>query len=326
MSDNFSTSTPQDSSELPDELASWIEEQPVAEAHALKEVWALSLHAKDTGVEPDAARFEQLAVAVKASTASDSAGPLRGHLRLLRTNPVRMAAAILVLAIAGGLFWMRPVVYEAPLGNQRLVQLADGSEVLLNSGSRLEHRRAFDRSHRNVVLHGEGFFDVAHDATPFTVQTFNGEVRVLGTRFNVRAWHSDVVPETEVVLEEGSVQFSAGDASGEAVVLMPGQRSAMRITATRPTAPERVDPVQRTAWRNGGFLFVNRQVGVVLDEVARRFDVIIEVYPAALRNEMVSLKLNDTRDAEAVLQTIAAIRGYTFEKSGEVYRLSVPPN
>lgn len=311
---------------LPAELEAWIGEQTEDEAAMLKEVWTLAGHAQayDLPVEPDAQRFTQLTTAVKAATGASSNSTvvfLTGHLRLVHTNVLKMAAVILVLVLAGGAFLMRPVVYQAPAGAQVQIALADGSQVTLNSGSRLVHRRLFDWRHRDVELQGEGFFDVAHGAMPFTVKTFNGQVTVLGTRFNVRAWEGDTDPETEVVLEEGSVRFTTHSAGSTPVILKPGERSIVRGTAEMPSAPEQVNPAQQLAWRRGGFLFVNRPVGAVLNEVARRFAVEIDA-PASLRQETVSLRLNETRDAEEVLQTIAATRGYTLEKSGNQYKLT----
>ena len=47
-----------------------------------------------------------------------------------------------------------------------------------------------------VRLTGEAYFDVVEEDAPFVVETFNAEVRVLGTRFNVRAWPEGMARHT----------------------------------------------------------------------------------------------------------------------------------
>jgi len=306
---------------LPAEIEAWLNEEPAAEAQEIRQVWQLAEHARqfDTPGDPDLGRFERMRVAVKASVGDDARGEgRRGLLRLVNTTVLRAAAAMLVLALAGGYWWTRPVVYEAPLAGLLSVRLEDGTQVTLNSGSRLTHGRRFKRGARNVLLRGEAFFDVEHGEAPFIVDTFNGQVTVLGTRFNVRAWDSDDAPETEVFLEEGSVRFTA---PGADVILRPGEASRIAGNARQPSAPASINAYADVFWLTGGFLFVDKPVGVVVDEIKRRFDVHVETNPASMREELVTLRLGDARSAEEVLMTVAAARGYRLEVIGEGYRL-----
>ncbi|MGM9737382.1 MAG: FecR family protein [Candidatus Cryptobacteroides sp.] len=77
---------------------------------------------------------------------------------------------------------------EAPRGEIVHFILPDSTVVYLNSGARLQYPAVFRKDCRNVKLSGEAMFDVSHnDKCPFTVTTFASEIKVLGTRFNVRA-------------------------------------------------------------------------------------------------------------------------------------------
>ena len=70
-----------------------------------------------------------------------------------------------------------------PKGGEYQVVLADGTKVWLNSASRLIYPQSFMGKERRVVLSGEAFFDVTHDAErPFVVETSRMNVKVLGTR------------------------------------------------------------------------------------------------------------------------------------------------
>ena len=314
-------------SDLPVEVETWLNEQPAEDASALKETWALAAYAElfDPRCEPDAVRFEQMRNTVQEAIKSPESIHRfdRAPLRLLNRRVLRLAASLIILAMAGSFWWSRPVVHVAPFGDRLNVHLADGSEVYLNSGSRLSHSRSFGSENRKIKLQGEAYFDVSHNDMPFVVGTFNGSVTVLGTRFNVRAWESDDTPETVVVLEQGSVLFAGLSDGVVPVVLEPGEMS--RISGLNaPSLPVSVDINQNIAWRDGGLIFVDQLVGVVADEVQRRFNVEVEIIPASLRQERVTLKLNDARNAEEVLTTLAVARGYTVEGSKGAFKVKRP--
>ena len=146
---------------------------------------------------------------------------------------------------------------------------------------------------------------------------------VLGTRFNVRAWESDEDPETVVALERGSVLLESRAKAATPVVLEPGQVSRISGEAG-PSAPEQADIEQKTAWRLGGLFFNDTPVGVVVDEIKRRFDVEVEMLPPSLRQERVTLRLSDARDAEFALSMIAMAREYTLRETDGVFSLTMP--
>src|SRR5690606_27213140 len=85
------------------------------------------------------------------------------------------------------------IVFTTPKGQSSKILLIDGTEIWLNSGSSLTYPAAFSDKERRVKLTGEGYFEVAHDATkPFYVETDEGPlIRVLGTSFNVSAYKGE---------------------------------------------------------------------------------------------------------------------------------------
>lgn len=99
--------------------------------------------------------------------------------------------------------------------------LADGSHVDLNARTQLAV--AFARDERRVRLQrGEALFAVAKDAArPFIVETTAGEVRVTGTKFNVRLEAADVV---EVTVLEGSVVVTVPGTKADPLKLAPGDQ------------------------------------------------------------------------------------------------------
>ena len=95
---------------------------------------------------------------------------------------------------------------SVPYGEQMRVILQDGSIVHLNSDSRLRYPKQFGLFNRTVELWGEGYFNVARDENrPFKVDLQGVEVRVTGTRFNVKAYAAE--PNIWVTLDEGGILF-----------------------------------------------------------------------------------------------------------------------
>ena len=77
-------------------------------------------------------------------------------------------------------------VYETAVGERAEVALSDGSEVALNTNSRLIVDYS-ESGRRTILDRGEAFFDVREDrARPFRVELGGKAVTVLGTKFNVR--------------------------------------------------------------------------------------------------------------------------------------------
>lgn len=93
---------------------------------------------------------------------------------------------------------------KVPCGEQVQVVLQDGTVIQLNSDTRLRYPRKFGLFSRSVELWEEGFFVVAKDKKrPFIVDLKGVEVKVTGTKFNVKAYPSE--PNVWVTLEEGGV-------------------------------------------------------------------------------------------------------------------------
>ena len=96
--------------------------------------------------------------------------------------------------------------FETDFGEQKVLALLDGSEVILNSKSTLSYDESDWNKERTIYLDGEAYFKVKKGST-FTVSTDNGYVKVLGTQFNVNSTNDYF----EVVCYEGKVSVSTQD-------------------------------------------------------------------------------------------------------------------
>jgi transmembrane sensor len=183
------------------------------------------------------------------------------------------AVAVLTVLVAWGVPFVRDTArVSTPYASREKVVLADGTRVQLNARTRLSADLRYGRRHV-FMSEGEAFFEVARDpAHPFVVETPGGDVRVTGTKFNLRVTSPGA---SEVTLVEGGVDF--GQASS-AVALSPGQR--MSTGDKGPSVLSRAQIEDALAWRDG----VLAMDGLTLVEAMNRLSayngVKIEVAPA----------------------------------------------
>ena len=104
------------------------------------------------------------------------------------------AASIIVLI---GLFYLfnlnKQITCITQLGEMKEYVLPDQSKVILNADSKLTYKKGFWNSSREVYLTGEAIFEVKKGSL-FTVNTNKGNVRVLGTSFNVFTRNNVKIP------------------------------------------------------------------------------------------------------------------------------------
>ncbi|MFT3790868.1 MAG: FecR domain-containing protein [Rudaea sp.] len=159
------------------------------------------------------------------------------------------AVALGTVAYRSSLSWQH---FETPVGEQRTIQLTEGSVVNLNVQSRLDVR--FDETQRDVrLLQGEATFKVAHDRTrPFRVHTARAVVEAVGTQFNV-----DDRPDgtTNVAVIEGRVKVSgAGPLASDPVLVAAGEEARVQKNG-RVDRVDHADVAEAVVWQQRKLIF-----------------------------------------------------------------------
>lgn len=211
-----------------------------------------------------------------------------------------------------------PQIFETQPGQRRTVQLADGSSVTLNSGTRLTVAMADDR--RSLVLErGEALFDVAKDpARPFTVTAGDRLVTVVGTAFNVRHLDLSVV----VTVARGLVDVARQD-GGDKIRLTPGQQIAAH--QGQPHGPVvAVDAQAVTAWTDGRLSFDNAPLAQVLVELSRHYPVPMRADAGAADLRFSGVLRLDS-DQTAVLTTLQRLMPIVVARRDDSFVLSKRP-
>ncbi len=179
-------------------------------------------------------------------------------------------------------------IKETHYGAVSNLVLADGSKVWLNAGSKLIYPDKFSGSQREVTLEGEGFFEVTKNPQmPFLVHAGKITVRVLGTKFNVKAYTEDADIETTLIT--GKVQVMLNDDPEKEILLSPNEKLTVIKPVITSTAIAQINnelkyqvqtlPVANnnnlteTAWINNRLLLNNEAFDNVAKLLERRFDV-----------------------------------------------------
>ena len=167
-----------------------------------------------------------------------------------------LAASVAVLAAVGvstNILVSSPRIatYATPIGGRESIQLADGSQIDLNTDTVLRTR--FKDGQRSAELvKGEALFQIKHDAThPFVVSVAGHTVTDLGTKFLVR----DDGNRLKVALIEGSARLSANSAQGKVAVLMPGDEAVATSKTLSVTRKTSADLRSELGWNRGVLVF-----------------------------------------------------------------------
>lgn len=234
----------------------------------------------------------------------------------------RLTATCLVLlaATAAAVWFQHPHLlqnmtadYATGRGERRALTLSDGTAVLLDADSALDQR--FGQSARRVrLLRGTAFFDIAQGAAPFIVEAANGEIRDIGTRFEV-----GIVDDGGVVtLESGKVAVTIDSQPGQ-TILDPGQRVHFGQVGMGPI--EAVDLDAATAWRSGRYIFYRTRLSDVVAQIARYRSGRIVIASPGLGDQIVSGSFALT-DTDAALDALQASVGFRMTRLGPLTVLS----
>lgn len=187
--------------------------------------------------------------------------------------------------------------------------LIDGTIVWLNSESSLRYFTSVGNGERRVEITGECYFEVAPDAArPFIVKDVKrgAEVQVLGTAFNVNTYTDE--PVMKVTLLEGSVKVSTVH-SPQSTVIKPGEQAQVNNNIK---VVGNVDIEQVVAWKNGMFKMTSADIGTIMRQLARWYDVEV-IYEGAIPKGTISGEVPRNLNLSEVLKV--------YEYSGVKFRI-----
>ncbi|MEC3878134.1 FecR domain-containing protein [Parapedobacter sp. 10938] len=187
---------------------------------------------------------------------------------------------------------------STPKGGTYQITLPDGSQVWLNAASTLKYPGHFGSDERTVELEGEAYFRVKSDRNRlFKVKSNEQYVSVLGTEFNVLAYHDEL--ETQTTLVEGSIEIF-NRRSEKVNKLFPGEQGVIRgsAIAVQPVAVDKY-----IAWKDGRFYFKKTPFEELMRQIARWYDVEI-VYNKDIPQETFSGEMSRNLTLKSALELL----------------------
>lgn len=169
------------------------------------------------------------------------------------------------------------IVKENPAGVKKRIKLPDGSDVYLNSESKLTYNSDFGIQNRDITLTGEAFFDVAKDTSlPLRVRSHGKLIEAVGTAFDARAFVED--RHLKVFLVEGrvnirNVEFLEDLSAG--IMLNEGEQYQADLNSGE-TYIEDLDN-EELLWRNGTIHFKSASMNEVFRTLERWYGVDFQV-------------------------------------------------
>lgn len=154
-------------------------------------------------------------------------------------------------------------------GQKANMTLPDGTQVWLNSDSKITYKSNFNLANRDVSLEGEAFFEVAkNEKNPFVVHTKQMSIKAIGTAFNVKAYNDD--PDIITTLVSGKVRVNT---PAKSQLLEPNQRLVYERNEKRTIISNEQDIESFSAWRENELVFNHQNFKSIAKVLERHYNI-----------------------------------------------------
>ena len=195
-----------------------------------------------------------------------------------------------------------------PRGGEYDLLLSDGSRLRMNSESEIRVPVTFEKGQREVFMKGEIYFDIVRDSlAPFVVHTHQGDIRVLGTSFNVRDYQDEDFLETTLV--NGKVAF---EREGNYSYLKPGEQLRLNKEDGKTTV-ETVDVLLYCSWKDGRFVFEKQRLEVIMNTIARWYNINVFYESSSVKDILFTGNIKRYSDLEQVVNMLKLINKIDIE-------------
>ncbi|MCT4614501.1 MAG: FecR family protein [Marinifilaceae bacterium] len=193
--------------------------------------------------------------------------------------------------------------------NQYKLQLADGSIIHLNSNTKIKYPLAFGKQKREIFIEGEVYCEIAKSRIPFIVNTLKGEkIKVLGTKFNVRAYKAENY--SEISLVEGKVRVDKDD---ENCILSPNKQVIIRDGFKI----KNVYAKNYMSWIKDVFKFYKMNIVRISNSLEQMYGVKIEFEDTEIESIVVAGGFDKTKPITYNLNLLCEICNLQFEMTAK---------
>lgn len=229
----------------------------------------------------------------------------------------KIASVVIIMIIFGYFYQTRNITdlaaptskINVPPGQRVNVILPDGTGVTINAMSEIEYPSLFANGERRIKLTGEAFFDVVHDNNkPFIVETYEYDIVVLGTKFNVESYRDKDIFTTSLL--EGKVKIVNKENSHVFTTLESNQQVKSINNTLKITSIEDYDILR---WREGLICFKNKPFKLLMEQFEKYFDVEIVINNNKLLERQLSGKIRINDGIENALRIIQKNTAFSYK-------------
>lgn len=263
-----------------------------AEYNAISKLWNISGEAIVPGeidLDEEWRRMESAMVRVPSG-------------RSLVMRIMQIAAAFVIITLVGFLVLKnsRYNSEKAPAAALAAVILPDGTSVSLNAGSVISYKKNFGSTNRTIYLKGEAFFEVKKNADlPFMISAEEANIRVTGTKFNVKAYRR--LKDVRVTVTEGTVKFYNKAEPEKEIILHAGETGIMN-KSNRAVTSMASGNLNDIAWKTGILDFHDTPLTDVIEVLTNTYHRKIDLDPA-IGTCPVTVRF-ENRELDAVLNVL----------------------
>jgi transmembrane sensor len=202
-----------------------------------------------------------------------------------------------------------PKILDQTTAYTRHLSLPDGSTVVLKANSKLDYAGSFNGKSREVILVGEAYFDVKHDAShPFIIHTGDIKTTVLGTAFNINA--NAAQKKIIIAVTRGKVKVENN--TRLIAVLKPNEQVICNIQS----ASEEQQPVNAESvvfdWTKQDMVFEDLSFKDIVQLLNRRYGVNISFQNKAMESCTIKAFFSGIESLDKVLDVLCIISNSTY--------------
>jgi transmembrane sensor len=284
--------------------------QNQAEYDVIAKLWNISGEAAEPGAIDLDAEWRRMEAAMAPAYSGKS----------VMMRIMQIAASLVIVTVLGfmAIKFSGNKSEKAPASALASVILPDGTSVSLNAGSVITYKKGFGSTHRTLHLKGEAWFEVKKNADlPFVISAGEANIRVTGTKFNVKAYNR--LNDIRVTVTEGTVKFYSNVGSDKEVTLHAGETGVMN-KSDRIVTSMITDNLNDISWKTGIMDFHDTPLSDVTEILINTYHRKIDLDPA-IGNCPVTVRF-ENRELDAVLNVLRSTLDLKIATKGKHITIS----
>lgn len=285
-------------------LLKWLKEKP----EHMQEFDRLRSIAKAVSSKPDMSRFDlEKAISRFEESITTESKTVQFQTKTKKTIWWTISSAAAVAIILLGLFFgefNKPQIQILAQADDvaKELTLADGTIALLSPNSQLFASEDFGSKHRKLILQGEVYVQVKHDAEhPFIIEVNDVNITDIGTAFKVTA--DSLSGNVSVKVDEGIVQI---DYAGKTQIIHAGEFACVKAKERQiQSGKTELKPLREQI--EDEMIFENIPLNIVVERLNLKYNVKFVLESPKLSQQRIYASFDDSMSVEEVTELLQAI-------------------